>query len=836
MISVRESIYQHIQAESLDENIISAIQNRDGSFAIESALWDYKEFIPTDAEGMASVADDIVAMHNTYGGYLFFGIRDESESSLFQLVGISEDLEFVQLKDKLYGWTNRRLDIKYKSFIVIGKKIGVLFVPKRTPSDKVLSYRKDGPQKNGRPIFRRSQVSIRESDSTVRVVSPEQWEFVNGHRRLDGTSNNTSTSVLILSKLPPRDFICQEFVGRAEVMSSLWQWYTDMFRNVIVLSGEGGIGKSSIAYEFLTRLVSTASVGHVAWMTAKNQQFWAESNEYVSTPATDYVSTESFIDVLLTQLLTPDEIITSLEDADIFEKTDALKKQLVDAGRIVVCVDDVDSLTVDEQILIGQTISTLSGASNDIMFIVTTRRVQHFSHLSRIVIPGFPEKEFQDYCQSLCQKLDIREINDDEKRQLHSVSKGSPLYAESILRLVRLGSTMGVAIQNWKSDSGENVRKAALGKEVAELGTDAKKVLLATAILGSSSSSEIRLATGFVQSQVDAAIQQLQAFYLFPSPTYVDDEPRFTIDDNVVRFIHEKAEMYFAKNMIAQVRENVSTIVNNGSGGPTQVALIVRQARSHIQQEEYQKAHDAILSGLNRYPENPRLIMTRSELWISEYDATQDGELLSRATNELEKLTSQRYRDELVWEYLYLARTKGGDKDYLMVDLFRDAYENTSNIKWARKYVEALIVRSRSNLDTDGYAIGLHDLRDAVILLQDIRPSHSDVWLQRMINEIAIVFLRIAKANSKSDPTHKLEVSLGLITLLNHTPDILSTMLFSAGEFLDQVQDQNKNLRNAKYEILHSDFESVLDLKRGIFNAAQQEQYASLNQRWKGMK
>jgi hypothetical protein len=64
-----------------------------------------------------------------------------------------------------------------------------------------------------------------------------------------------------------------------------------------MLTGEGGPGKSSIAYEFADRLTQVPGniFEQVVWLTAKRRQFSGQDDSFVAVPEAHYSSYEELI-------------------------------------------------------------------------------------------------------------------------------------------------------------------------------------------------------------------------------------------------------------------------------------------------------------------------------------------------------------------------------------------------------------------------------------------------------------------------------------------------------------------------------------------------------------
>jgi hypothetical protein len=96
---------------------------------------------------------------------------------------------------------------------------------------------------------------------------------------------------------------------------------------------------------------------------------------------------------------------------------------------------------------------------------------------------------------------------------LHDTSQGSPLYTESLLRLIKSGIPINDAISKWKGNLGIEVRNAALKREVLQLSAESKKVLVTAATFGECSFAEIKQATVFSDITLTDCVSELQSLF-----------------------------------------------------------------------------------------------------------------------------------------------------------------------------------------------------------------------------------------------------------------------------------------------------------------------------------
>lgn len=109
----------------------------------------------------------------------------------------------------------------------------------------------------------------------------------------------TSDGEKIFTVLPPEDEVVMDFVGRHKELAALNDWLNNGTSRRWALSGEGGTGKSAIAYAF-SRSVSARTdhgLDAVLWMSAKRRRFLEGATVLVDRP--DFHDKESSVNAIL---------------------------------------------------------------------------------------------------------------------------------------------------------------------------------------------------------------------------------------------------------------------------------------------------------------------------------------------------------------------------------------------------------------------------------------------------------------------------------------------------------------------------------------------------------
>ncbi len=333
---------------------------------------------------------------------------------------------------------------------------------------------------------------------------------------LDGKPHYADSSHEPLDdSLPPRESIVVEFVGRRNELDVLWRWFDDPLRKKYLLAGDGGKGKSALAYQFAVEVKYRAPEPYVIvlWLTAKRRRFAEGKAVLIDQP--EFADLEGALDILLQRYGFIEDLVHSVE------RKRARVIQLANEFPALIVVDDVDSLQGVGEDAIEFFLDQLAATKSKILF--TSRRVLFGMANITLQVPGLTETDAEHFIASRCAliKLDIDRIRRHVK-EIFKTSEGSPLYMEDLLRLCAV-LPPEEAIKNWKERAGEEARRYALQRELELLTSKAREALLAACTIpGPSSFAEIREITGFAEEELVGALGELQGLFLIPKPLLIE--------------------------------------------------------------------------------------------------------------------------------------------------------------------------------------------------------------------------------------------------------------------------------------------------------------------------
>ncbi|UZE24733.1 ATP-binding protein [Pseudomonas sp. B21-056] len=618
--SCKVAVAKHIELGACNRSVVDSIRIGNYFAPIECEIIDYKESFPSDSFALAKLIRHVVAFYNTFGGYLIFGVKETVPEQEFQLVGCDIDiLDLKQLKDKIYSYVGSHISIAaWGDTFEDQKSVLIIYIPKRLEQAPAY-FGKNGPSEKGSPAFNKGATYLRLGDNSVPAEGSD-LAFLFGERAcryLTTVQDHLKRKAKYLEhNLPDRNFICPRFIGQKAVIELLWQWFADEFSCVRVLAGEGGLGKTSIAYEFSQQVCITAPVGiqRVLWLTAKKEQFVADADKYLAVPETHYACYRTLVERLcLESAISEDEI----DGADEMLLRRFLKNALTVFPTLVV-VDDVDSLSKDDQRRVLELAMQFS--STESRFLLTTRMNPIYSPDLALEIEGLKGDDYSDYVRLLSERFKGPELSLKEMELLYDTTHGSPLFTESLYRLIRRGQSTKSATTEWRDKKGVEARSAALKREISSLTSESKRVLLAVSILHSCSLTELRQATHYTDETLSECLDELSSLFLVSAPR-IGGEPRYEVLDTVASLVVQNKEVLVPDHAAFQGAVTKLRKAPDLKGVPTKNNLVgnaINEATAFLRANNVESALTTVMSAQRRSKYHPDLYLMQGRCFLSE--------------------------------------------------------------------------------------------------------------------------------------------------------------------------------------------------------------------------
>jgi hypothetical protein len=268
-----------------------------------------------------------------------------------------------------------------------------------------------------------------------------------------------------LDTLPSREQITTDFVGRAEHLADLWRWLSDDGRRIWALVGDGGKGKTTIAYEFASRvrgIPGDFGLQGVLWLSAKQRRFL--EGEVVPAASPDFFDLNSALNWILEAFGWGKDVEESPEDKSM------RCIELLTAFPMLLVADDIDSLDAEDEQAVEFFVHQVPLTKSKVLF--TSRRKVFGLGGSTTEVGGLTEEEVTHFVRLRAPSLGLEPTNINMRtiRRIRDATDGSPLYIEDLLRLAQFYS-LGHALDQWSGRTGDAAREYSLRRELEKLST-----------------------------------------------------------------------------------------------------------------------------------------------------------------------------------------------------------------------------------------------------------------------------------------------------------------------------------------------------------------------------
>ena len=411
--------------------------------------------------------------------------------------------------------------------------------------------------------------------------------------------------VLVGSVLPPRETVAPRFVGRKEELASLQEWLNDPYSRSWFLAGDGGKGKSAIAYVFAVSAMNNPpeDLQIVIWISAKVRRF--EDGQSFELSETDFWD----LDSALTRVLVAYGVV-AYEGMTLDEKKRESLEYLTELPALIV-LDDVDSLELSNADTMNFFLFGVAPTRSKVL--LTSRRIAHYgAEAMTTQVKGFGVNSADglEFIKSRLRMYDIdpSPFSTSVTNDILHVCDGSPLFIQDLLRLCKVGELPGTAIERWRTQDGEAARRYALQREFDMLSVSAQKVLLCCALFeGPASLPDIQLACDIHDLECRDAIQELQGLFLIPRPQIVEGVPRFTLNVNTRQLV---LDVRGNTDLALRMSSAIQALTVGIESTPARRRLVgqsIRQAVSQVKLDRHEDAERTLVQALDRYPEDPDL-------------------------------------------------------------------------------------------------------------------------------------------------------------------------------------------------------------------------------------
>lgn len=400
----------------------------------------------------------------------------------------------------------------------------------------------------------------------------------------------------LLRRLPSEDSIYFEFVGRNTLLKQLADCFANPDNKRCLLAGDGGKGKSAVAYKFVQGMPSClARFQLIVWLSAKKRKFREGATTVVESP--DFTTATDAIDRLLTEYGA-----TAQDMVQAASKKKHLLFEFLNEFPAFIIADDIDSVLDDDDVV---SLFTHEIPHTQSSVLLTSRRA--IPGVRNFIVKGFEPLEAEEFIKSRIRiyGLETSTFSAGVIKDIAKVTDGSPLYMDDLMRLAKIVD-IHKAITIWAEKGGDEARKYALQREIEKLSSDSRKILIAAAVTDDPISfAELQSVLELPDERLLPALTELQTLFLFPKAPAVEGEQRYEINLNTKKLVRlvEGTNGFYARieNRSKALAGKLPVV------GHSIVASLIRQAFLRLNAEQSGEAETILLGAIEKYPNAPDL-------------------------------------------------------------------------------------------------------------------------------------------------------------------------------------------------------------------------------------
>lgn len=570
----------------------------------ENDSLDFKQYFSINSQReRAELVRDILAFANTAdGGHMVFGVIDQPFNPIGLERNIRIDTTLIYQAVSKYIADIRLMvavhEIQWPDWST-KRRFAILYISEYSgiamPSYDV-AYADELKQKTV-IVVKPNDIMVRRGAQSIRAEKTDIQQLM--YRKRAFLESIGDQRCLLEDNLPAREQIALDFIGRTQELAEIWGWFNDFTRRKWLLAGDGGKGKTALAYEFATQVKQTSpeNFHYIFWLSAKRRQFVEGIIQSIETP--DFWDLSSLLDAIVKEYG-----FTEYLDLPIYEKRERTKELLTELPALIIA-DDIDSL--DPQNEDALEFLTADLASTPSKVLLTSRRVPFGMNAAKTQISGLNQRDAEQFISSRVEiyNLDKKIFNPKIVSDILQVTEGSPLYIEDLLRLCNI-LPVREAILEWKKRGGDNAREYSLKREFDRLSPSAKVIVLACCIPERPVSlTEIQAITGRSRDNIIGEMPAIQSLFLVSHPRLIEGVERFDVNINIRTLVLSIFEQSDTLWRLKEAYKNILGEQNNRAQG--EIVSYIRQARALERLERYEDAKKILQSALQVYPNNPQL-------------------------------------------------------------------------------------------------------------------------------------------------------------------------------------------------------------------------------------
>ncbi|WP_028987059.1 NB-ARC domain-containing protein [Thermicanus aegyptius] len=431
-----------------------------------------------DKKSKIDFVKDILAFANSTinePAYILCGVQ-EKETGDKEVIGIDpsiriDDASWVQFLNSYASHPINFFMKKIKSDLY--NKTFVLIEISTNQQRPIFCIKDEGDKlKKGNIYFRNgSSNDIAKDLVTLEIMISKTMMQGNSNLQVSDPTYNR------YSKFPPAPYY--EFIGRREEIKKIYDELIDHHKNYLLsLVGDGGIGKTSIAYKVAEEIKDKIDGGvsnfdDVIWISAKDQRLYFDERRELNP---EFRS----LDDLFNKILLIFYDVNYIKDMNRRKKLDFVN-QALEGTKFFFVLDNLEIFDGEE---INQIYQFIKNAPFGHKFLLTSRhdlRVHEFVKIER-----FNLESSREYINNLVINLNVNEIDKDDIinnfNEFYTLTNGNPLYINFFISQILRGRKLKDILAKRNLESEKSLKAYCFDSTLSNLSGDELKVMYTLAV------------------------------------------------------------------------------------------------------------------------------------------------------------------------------------------------------------------------------------------------------------------------------------------------------------------------------------------------------------------
>ncbi len=425
---------------------LDVLKNIKKNISCEGKSIDFKrEFHFKDKREKLEIIKDIVALANTDGGYLIYGVNENGNE--FHWEGLderSDTFNDIQIAEFISSYANYPVNFRIAEHEISGDIFYILYVSKHAERDLIQFIRDGNYEKiklNGKQeskcVFKRYEEYGRKGSKCCVVNTDTLFK----------KTRNSDTKILTNMYEMPSPYT--QYVTRENKELTFLEKFRNPNINALQINGLGGIGKTSFIRNFCEKISRfeipdiSEKYKFIVWITAKLTLFEPTGE----------------IKPFRQKEISYDDVIKQF--ADVFsidieqhERDSKREDMVLDALKTYPAIIIFDNMeTINDQ----KIINFLQKIPFCCKTILTTREDMDDIIYHKMVLDGFTHKEFVTYLKNQIQEYDTRKSINYEKdiyrleNDIFSLTQGSPIIINMLAYRVCNGEDLATMLNGLRN-------------------------------------------------------------------------------------------------------------------------------------------------------------------------------------------------------------------------------------------------------------------------------------------------------------------------------------------------------------------------------------------------